>query len=169
MKQSCMYGTVLILILLAATAWAQQNATNSGTAATACTFEDGKEISIRYHNTKVHANKKLPNGKLWMPGNKPMYLFTQADVKIGDRVVPSGAYAVYLMPDKDSWTLIVNSDVTPGSPYDEKEDVARTSLELGQLSDAQPFQLVFGHVGPKRCSLRVYLGKIGAWADLWEQ
>jgi hypothetical protein len=167
MKRKTVYLADLI-VLVAGAVWAQQNAAAPGTATTTCTFDDGKEISVRYYK-KVKASEKLPTGKLWTPGNKPMYLFTQTDLNIGDTTLAPGAYALYLMPEKDNWTLIVNRDVDRGQPYDEKQDVVRTTLQLGQLSQPQPFQLVFGHVGPKHCTLRVYLGNIGTWAELREK
>ncbi len=148
--------------------WAQQGSGTAGTATTVCSFEDGQQISVRYEKG-VKAKEKLPTGKLWMPGQKPLYLFAQTELSIGDAVVAAGAYAMYLIPEKENWILVVNRDVNAGSPYNEKQDVVRVPLQLGQLSDRQPFSVVFGHVGPKQCNLRIYLGKIGTWAEFREK
>lgn len=146
---------------------AQQGPETAGSTTTACTFEDGKQISVRHQKRVSKGNP--PTGKLWMPGKKPLYLFTPAEISIGEAVLTAGAYSMYLIPEKENWTLVINRNVSTGSPYDEKEDAVRVPLQLGQSSDSQPFKVVFGHVGPKQCNLRFYLGKIGTWAEFREK
>ena len=94
-----------------------------------------------------------------------MTLFTEAQLTLGSSTIPIGAYTVYPIPAKSNWTLVVNKNVTPGSTYDEKQDVARATMETAQV--AQPsdaLEVAFAHVGP-RCTLRIYIGKSATFTD----
>jgi hypothetical protein len=136
---------------------------------TFCTFEDGKEISIRY-NPVSYAKEKLQYGKLWAPGGEPMVLFSPAELALENATLAAGAYSVYIIPDKKKWTLIVNKGVGADNKYDQQKDVVRASMDLGSLGDpATELQLTLAHTAPKQCNLRVYYGKDGAWTDFNEK
>jgi hypothetical protein len=80
-------------------------------------------------------------------------------------MIPIGAYAVYPIPAKDHWTLVVNKNVTAGAAYDQKQDIARAPMETAQVDQASDaLEVAFAHVGA-RCTLRIYMGKIAAFAD----
>ena len=138
-------------------------------ATSTCTFEDGNEISIRY--IPVATNKeKVQNGKIWAPGGSPITLFTPASLTLEKFQMPAGAFSLYLIPQKDRWTLVVNKNVSTGSKYDEHSDMARVPMEMGELGDpATTLELSFGRMGPKHCSLRVYFGRVGGWAEFLEK
>ena len=98
-----------------------------------------------------------------------MLLFTQVGIVIGNSQIPTGAYSMYLIPQRSDWTLVLNKDVTNGSKYDEQKDLLRIPMEVGQLSEKQQFSVVFAHVSPKQCNLRIYSGKTGTWAEFKEK
>ena len=141
---------------------------NSSTAF--CDFDDGQEVSIRYNGSITNPRDEPRNGKVWAPGGAPMTLFTAVPLMLDNSTIPTGAYSVYVIPNKKEWTLIVNKNVTAGAAYDEKEDVARSSMELGEV-DTPPKQLQvsFAHIAPKDCSIRLYYGKTGAFTDFKEK
>lgn len=140
---------------------------NSATAF--CDFEDGQEVSIRY-NSAVNSKDEPRNGRVWQPGGSPMTLFTGAPLTLDNSTIPTGAYSVYLIPNRKQWTLIVNKNVTAGAPYDEKQDVARSSMDLGEVeTPPKQLQVSFSHSGPKVCSIRVYYAKTGAFTDFKEK
>ena len=61
--------------------------------------------------------------------------------------------------------LAVNKNVTAGSAYDEKQDLARAPIETDQVTQpADTLEVAFAHVGSK-CTLRIYFGKIATFAD----
>jgi hypothetical protein len=153
---------VILFHLLVASAVAQQ------AASVACTFQDGREISLRYDGGASVKKADLSSGKMWTPGEKPMLLFTQAELSIGNSQIPVGAYSLYLIPGKDHWTLVVNKKVDKGE-YDAQQDLVRVPMDEGQISNPQPFSLVFAHVAPKQCNLRIYQGKTGAWTEFHEK
>jgi hypothetical protein len=146
--------------LLATMAWAQTPAANQQT--TVCQFTDGGQLSLRYDETQARGND-LPV-HIWSPGDSPMYLFTSTALKVWDTVVPAGAYSLYVSSEKQHWTLVVNKDVS-SKKYDAAQDLARLPMDRGTIDDpAKEVNLAFGHIAPKQCSLRIYYGKIGAWA-----
>ena len=129
-----------------------------------CEFADSGEINMRY-NTKVKEEPR--NGRVWSPG---ITLFVQTPLTLAGREIPLGAYAIFLIPDKKSWTLIVSKNVTDGAQYNAGDDVARAPMEVGEIPEAtKQLQLAFAHMAPKQCSLRVYYQKSGAFVDFMEK
>ena len=156
--------------LISSRSLAQQDDSDQNSATAFCDFEDGQEISVRYSTAPVSSKDEPRNGKLWIPGGKPMTLFTGAAVALNNTTIPAGAYTLYLIPNKKEWTLIVNKNVTPGAAYDEHQDVARGPMDLGEVdSPPRQMQLSFAHTGPKVCSIRVYYGKVGAFTEFNEK
>jgi hypothetical protein len=150
---------VLCLLTLAAVCSAQSEPSSTAT----CNLDDGRQVYIRY-NAVAAKNEKAPNGKPWAPGGAPMTLFTEAQLSFGGSTIPVGAYSVYPIPAKDKWTLVVNRNVTAGSAYDEKQDLARATMETDQVSQpSDALEVAFAHVGDK-CTLRIYFGKSASFA-----
>ncbi len=157
-----MFGArIVVPILLTLTAVCSAQSANSSTAT--CTLDDGRQVRINY--TPVTAKDKTPNGKPWSPGGAPMTLFTETALTFGNSTIPVGAYSVYPIPGKDKWSLAVNKNVTPGAAYDEKQDIARASIETDPLTEtAAALEVAFAHYGSK-CTLRIYFGKTATFAD----
>jgi Protein of unknown function (DUF2911) len=129
-----------------------------------CEFADSGEINMRY-SPKVKEEPR--NGRVWSPG---ITLFVQTPLTLAGKEIPLGAFAVYLIPDKKNWTLIVNKNVTAGAQYNSADDVARAPMEVGEIPEAtKQLQLAFAHMAPKQCSLRVYYQKTGAFVDFMEK
>jgi hypothetical protein len=150
--------SIFLLFALAVPCWAQQD----DQSVAACNLEDGKQVAIRY-NPVTTKSERVANGKPWTPGGSPMTLFTDAQLTFGGVTIPPGAYTLYPIPGKE-WTLAVNKNVTPHSPYDEKQDVARSSIETDQVSEpSDSLEVAFAHTGDK-CTLRIYFGKAACFA-----
>lgn len=157
---------VLMSLLWSSFLWtstlAAQSSGNQST--TTCNLDDGRQVYVRYIPVSSK-NEKAVNGKPFTPGGSPMTLFTEAQLALGTGVVPLGAYSVYPIPARDHWTLVVNKNVTPGAPYDEKQDVVRAPMETVQVADStDTLEVAFAHVGA-RCTLRIYIGKTASFAD----
>jgi Protein of unknown function (DUF2911) len=154
-----------LLCVICTVGFAQQTA--GSTDAATCTFQDGNQLSVRYN---AGGKNGLPEGKLWPADSAPMFLFTPVKLLIGSSEIPAGAYSMYVIPNKHSWTLILNKNVSPGSKYDEHQDLVRAEMQVGQLSERnKQFTVVFGHIAPKRCSMRMYYSNTGAWTEFKEQ
>lgn len=139
-------------------AWAQDS------QSTYCNFDDGNQVSIQYNATVKDPPR---NGKVWAPG---AVLYVQTPLTLANSTINLGAYSLYFIPEKKNWTIIVNKNVTPGAAYSASDDVARATMELGELPEpVKTLQLSFGHMAPKQCSLRVYYQKMGAFTDFMEK
>jgi len=162
MSATLVWRAVLISVLWAPLLCAQSSKEPSST--TTCNLDDGRQVYMRYN--AVNARQEKPaNGKPWAPGGSPMTLFTEAQLSLASSVIPVGAYAVYAIPAKGNWTLVVNKNVTPGAAYDQKQDIARAPMETAQIDQASDaLEVAFAHVGA-RCTLRIYMGKSASFAD----
>ena len=151
--------TIMLLAVsfaLSASALAQQNAF--------CDFEDGNQITAQY---SPNVKEQPRNGRVWAPG---ITLYVQTPVTLGGKTIGLGAYSVFLIPDRKNWTLIVNKNVTAGAAYNSADDVARASMDIGEIPQpVNTLQLSFGHMAAKQCSLRVYYQKTGAFTDFMEK
>ena len=146
------------LTVLAAGSLAQDSQT------TFCDFDDGNQISIQYNPT---VKDQPRNGKVWSPG---ITMFVQTPLTFGGSPIGLGAYSIHLIPDHKNWTLIVNKGVTAGAAYNSAQDIARGSMDIGEIPEPmKSLQLSFAHMAPKQCSLRVYYQKTGAFADFMEK
>jgi Protein of unknown function (DUF2911) len=163
------WSVLFSLILLAiATAIALADS-KPDSVITACTFEDGNEISIRY--IPVPSDKQKPqNGRPWAPGGLPMMLFTPVDLILDKTQVGAGAKSLYIIPGNNQWSLVVSKNVGEKAQYDEHQNLVRAAMEIGELNaPARELQLTFVHTGSKQCSLRTDYGKTGAWIEFHEK
>ncbi|HWY21608.1 MAG TPA: DUF2911 domain-containing protein [Candidatus Acidoferrum sp.] len=152
--------TALSLLIFPAICPAQSASSSTAT----CSLADDRQVYIRY-NAVSAKTERPPNGKPWTPGGAPMTLFTEAPLTLANTTIPIGAYAVYPIPSKDKWTLVINKNVAAGSAYDEKQDLARATMETDQVPQAaDALEIAFAHVG-SRCTLRIYFGKAASFAD----
>ncbi len=129
-----------------------------------CDYEDGSQVTLHYSQT---VKDQPRNGRVWSPG---ITLFAQVPLTLGGSEIPIGAYTVHLIPDKKTWTLIVNKNVAADAQYAQSQDVARAPMEIGEIPEATKLlQLAFAREGKKQCSLRVYFAKVGAFTDFLEK
>lgn len=139
-------------------------------ADTVCTFGDGQQLSVRYLAVPFQKGTKLTYGKVWTPGNRPMYLFTQTGLSFGSTSVAPGAYSLFVIPGEDNWTLAINKNVEKDAAYDSKQDVTRFKADTGTLPNkADALNLYFGRLSPTKCTLRIDYGKQRAFADFQQK
>jgi Protein of unknown function (DUF2911) len=98
-----------------------------------------------------------------------MTLFTETNLKTGGTALPTGAYTMYLIPAKKSWTLIVSRNQKIDAEYNQHEDLMRLPMQTATLDKPEEkLSLYFGHVGPGRCELNVDYGTTRAWVEFAE-
>ena len=162
------FFVLFLQLLFSGAVLAQQGDDSRSTAF--CDFTDGQEVSVRYSNAPISSKDEPRSGKVWTPNGVPMTLFSATTLVLAKSEIPPGAYSVYVIPNRKDWTFIVNKNVTAGAAYDEKNDIARGSMELGEVdSPPKQLQVSFAHTSPKVCSIRLYYGKEGAFIDLGEK
>lgn len=68
----------------------------------------------------------VPFGKLWRTGaNEATEITFTADVVIAGLPLPAGTYTLFTIPDKESWTIIINSQLGQWGDfnYDSTKDI----------------------------------------------
>ncbi len=54
----------------------------------------------------------VPFGKLWRTGaNEATEVTFTTNIKIGETSLPAGTYTLFSIPDKENWTIILNSEL----------------------------------------------------------
>ena len=98
--------------LLAGAAMAQMPHYTSPAATTSVAFGD-KQVRINYHAPSMHGREifggLVPYAKVWRAGaNEATLLHSELDLTIGNLAVPKGDYSLYILPEENQWTLIIN-------------------------------------------------------------
>lgn len=157
----CSMMLLMLLIVVPLSATAQQTSDPTQTATAVCTFKDGNQISVRYPALPGQ-KREFRSGEIWPPSSSPIFLFTPVGLSLGNAAIPAGAFSLYVIPEKDKWTLIINKAVSTGTPYQQQQDVTRQPMEIAQLPEPQKLEIAFAQ-SAKQCNLRIYYGKTGAF------
>lgn len=81
----------------------------------------------------------VPYGEVWRTGaNNATKITFSTDVTFGGTKVPAGTYALFTIPEKDEWTVILNKNTQQWGSYryDQKDDVARVKATATTVSPA---------------------------------
>jgi hypothetical protein len=90
----------------------------------------------------------VPYDQLWRTGaNLATQLEATRDFTFGGAKVPAGTYALYTIPGKTNWTVILNKNPNAGGTrgYDEKNDVARISVTPTQSPARERLTFLFAN------------------------
>ncbi len=96
----------------------------------------GTEIKISYHAPAVRGRivwgGLVPFDKVWVTGaHMATSIEFSVDVLIGNKSVVAGKYALFTIPGKEEWTVIINKNWEQHltDQYDEKDDVVRMKIK----------------------------------------
>jgi opacity protein-like surface antigen len=107
--------------------------------------------------------KLVPYDKLWRTGaNSATRLILSHDATIGGKVVPAGRYALYTIPGKKQWTMIVNKGADNGGTrgYKEADDVARVDVKPAKIGARERLSFVFSDTTDTSTRLDLEWGKL---------
>lgn len=96
---------------------------------------------------KVFGNL-VPYGEVWRTGaNEATEITATKDILLNNQILKAGTYTIYTIPEKDKWTIIINSEVGLWGSYNYniKLDVMRFNIPV-QTSDNiiyEPFTMKF--------------------------
>lgn len=101
------------------------------------------DITVEYSRPSVKGRKVygdlVPFGKVWRTGaNASTKITFTDDVKVEGKDVKAGTYALYTIPNKDSWEIILYSDLTLGgnvSNYKVENEVLHVTVKPTALSE----------------------------------
>jgi hypothetical protein len=130
-----------------ATAWARADAAGQSMGMpsprdTARGSVQGATLAIEYGRPskrgRVVWGTVVPYGEVWRLGANAATMFTtDRDLEIGGQLVPAGSYTLWLIPQRDGGTLIVNKQVRQwGTQYDEKQDLVRLGVQRARVPGA---------------------------------
>lgn len=77
----------------------------------------------------------VPYDEVWVTGaHDATTIELRKDAVIGKKIVPAGKYALFTIPGKNEWTVILNTRWQQhlASEYDEKEDIVRLKVKPQQ-------------------------------------
>jgi len=101
--------------------------------------EIGLEYSRPAAKGRVIFGDLVPFGKIWRTGaNGASKITFGEDVKIDGVALTAGTYALYSIPNKDSWELMFYKDLTLGgnvADYKKENEVAKIVVKTKQLAD----------------------------------
>ena len=86
----------------------------------------------------------VPYGHVWRAGaNEATQFSVSDDVLINGQPLKAGTYSLHMIPNRNEWTVIFNSDAGQwGSfTYDEKKDVLRVNVKPQTAADTQEWLL----------------------------
>lgn len=135
-KLNFLSGLFLSLLFISFSSSAQIQLPSPSPAATLSTKVGLTDITVKYNRPSVKGRvifgDLVQYGEIWRTGaNESTKITVSDDVSIGGVKVPSGTYALYTIPNKDEWTVILNKNLnlwgTGG--YTEADDVARFKVK----------------------------------------
>lgn len=98
----------------------------------------------------------VPFDKMWRTGaNGATTLETTHDIMIGGAAVPAGKYALFTIPGKTEWTVIINKNPNQGGTrsYDEKLDQARVKVAPAKGAARERLTFLFSDTTDKSANL----------------
>lgn len=105
------------------------------------------------------ADGLVPYGSLWRTGaNASTKVSFSSDVMIDGREVPAGKYALYTIPNADSWTIVFHKNLehwgVGGKAYKETEDQLRLNVKPKRTSGTvETFTIDFANITSNSCHL----------------
>jgi hypothetical protein len=113
----------------------------SPAASASCDLGGGKTIKTDYSSPRLKGRKMIgehePYGQVWRNGaNEATTFVTSTDLVVGGKSVPAGSYTLWVVPNPDKWTLIINKKTGEwGTPYTyEADELARIDMKLSKTS-----------------------------------
>ena len=100
------------------------------------------DIKINYHSPAVRGRTiwggLVAYDAVWVTGaHSATTLKVGKDFKVGDKTIPAGKYALFTIPGKDDWTVIINKNWNQhlADDYSEKDDVVRIKVKPQTTKD----------------------------------
>ena len=120
------------------------------------TGETAKVIYSRPQLKGRRLSKLVPEGKMWRLGaNEATQITFANNVMFGGKSVKAGTYAMFAIPGKTEWTIILNKDlnVWGNYAYKKEQDVVRVKGKVSSsMAPIEAFSITFDK------DMNLYLG-----------
>lgn len=120
------------------------------------------EIKIEYSRpgikNRVIFGDLVPYGKIWRTGaNQATKISFTEDVKINGSPVSAGTYALYTVPEKSEWDILLYKDLELGgnvSEYKPEKELMRFKVKTASLNEKkETFTIGISDVTPASCNI----------------
>ena len=119
------------------------------------------KITVNYSRPNTKGRKVFgelePYGSVWRTGaNNATVITFSEDVTLEGKLVPAGEYALFTIPGKNEWTIILNKTTKQWGAYEykEAEDFLRVTVKAASLKEkVETFTVEFANVYPTTAQL----------------
>jgi len=125
------------------------------------------KVSVNYSrpavNGRVIWGGVVPYGQVWRTGaNEPTVIEFSRDVQVNGQALSAGAYGLFVLPQKQSWTFIFSRNTKGWGAfgYDSKDDALRVSVSPLKASHQERMAFTFDEVSEAGATLSLH------WAAL---
>lgn len=127
----------------------------------------GADIKINYHSPGVKGRViwggLVPYDKVWVTGaHMATAMEIGKDFEAGGKKIPAGKYALFTIPGKEKWTVIINKNWEQhlADKYDEKEDVVRIQVKPEATTHTERLKYSIEETGKSEASIRISWEKV---------
>jgi hypothetical protein len=126
------------------------------------------KITIEYSRPSVKGRTifgdLVPYDSIWRVGaNASTKIMFGEDVMVEGKAVPVGKYALYIIPKKDEWTLILSKDTTLSgtSGYKQANDLFRFQVKPMALPmSIETMTFMINNIKPASCDIQLLWDKV---------
>ena len=120
------------------------------------------DITIEYSRPSIKGRTVfgdlVPYGKVWRTGaNSSTKITFGDDMKVNGTNVKAGTYAIYTVPNKDNWDIMLYKDLNLGgsvADYKKENEVLRFNVKTKALSDkVETFTINVADITPKSANI----------------
>jgi len=146
--------TLFGILILTATATAQERGNDeprtSPNAAVGQTIGT-TDVYLTYGrpsiNNRTIFGGLVPFDAVWRTGaNEATAITFSGNVTVGGNEIEQGTYSLHTIPGEDEWTIIINSNISWGTQYDESQDVTRFTVQPEEGKKVEQFRIYFENV-----------------------
>jgi len=161
MKKIFFLLTVVVSVLISQNSTAQLKMPQASSSQTIIQEFGLGKVTVKYSrpNIKGRSVEKdlAPFAEVWRTGANDATLITFTDeVSLEGNKVPEGEYAIFTIPGKDEWTIILNKETKQWGSYEYKqsEDFLRFKVKPSKISEkSETFSINFSNVMPSSANL----------------
>ncbi|MGA8438191.1 MAG: DUF2911 domain-containing protein [Candidatus Sulfotelmatobacter sp.] len=140
MRKQLVFSALLTILFTTAALAQTEKSRPSPPASATCDLGAGKTIKTDYSSPRLRGRKMIgehdPYGQVWRNGaNEATTFVTNTNLVVGGAAVPAGSYTLFVLPNPDKWTLIINKKTGEwGIPYKyESDELARVDMKVSKL------------------------------------
>ena len=114
-------------------------------------LQDGLDLEVKYSGPykkdRIIFGELVPFDAVWRTGaNEATEITITGTIKLGGQQIKPGTYTLFTIPEKDKWTIILNSELGQWGAYNynSKLDVIRLEVPVSDTTTVfEPFTIEF--------------------------